>query len=60
MTRGGSRIERTNDKHSRAKAKSELEQWLQDQGATESVKFDEDTGRPMRVFSIDLTKQSGK
>lgn len=33
---------------------SGLEKWLKDQGAVESVKFDEDTGRPMRTFTIKI------
>lgn len=40
----------------RAKASSDLEKWMAEQGAVESVKYDEDTGKPYRCFSIDLTK----
>lgn len=28
--------------------------WLKEQGATEHLKFDEDTGKPVRVFKIKL------
>ena len=35
-----------------SRKKTDLEQWLEDQGAVESVKYDEDTGRPYRSFSI--------
>ena len=40
----------------RRRAENDVEKWLQEQGAVESVTFDEDTGRPMRTFTIDLTK----
>lgn len=32
-------------------------EWLAAEGAVEGVKYDEDTGRPYRVFTIDLTRQ---
>lgn len=41
----------------RRKASQEVEDWLREQGAVEGVKYDEDTGKPCRVFTIDLTKQ---
>jgi hypothetical protein len=40
----------------RRKAEGDIEQWLREQGAVESVKYDEDTGQPYRSFAIDLTK----
>lgn len=43
-------------KEARAKAIGDIESWLAEQGAVESVKYDEDTGEPYRSFSIDLTK----
>ena len=32
----------------------EILDWLKTQGATESVKYDEDTGRPYRAFTIKI------
>lgn len=43
-------------KMTRAESNDEIERWLKDQGATESVTFDERTGKPLRTFTIDLTK----
>lgn len=39
-----------------ADASRSLQKWLAEQGAIESVKFDQDTGEPYRAFIIDLTK----
>lgn len=39
-----------------AKATSDIEKWCKEQGATESVTYDEETGQPLRTFTIDLTK----
>ena len=52
------RIERTNEKYQRAKAKAAqtIEAWLKEQGGTESIKYDEETGEPYRCVTIDLTK----
>lgn len=50
------KTKRRASKDERRKAESEVMQWLKDQGATEGVKFDEDTGEPMRTYTIDLTK----
>lgn len=40
----------------KAKAKTDIEAWLREQGAVESVGYDEDTGMSQRRFTIDLTK----
>lgn len=40
----------------RQKAEQDVLKWLREQGAVESVKYDEDTGQPYRAFTIDLTK----
>lgn len=39
------------------RATNDVEKWLAEQGAVESRTFDEETGRPMRTFTIDLTKE---
>lgn len=44
-------------KDERREAEREIERWLAEQGAVESCTFEEDTGRPMRTFTIDLTKE---
>ena len=31
-------------------------EWLEQEGAVESVKYDEDTGLPYRCFTIDITR----
>lgn len=42
----------------RTKEKPEsIEDWLKKQGAVEGIKYDEDTGQKIRVFTIDLTKE---
>ena len=43
-------------KNTRRKSSNDIKRWLKDQGAVESVKYDEDTGEPHRVFTICLTK----
>lgn len=52
------------DNHTKLQKKSrdqqaadEIEKWLREQGAVESRTFDEETGRPMRTFTIDLTRE---
>lgn len=55
------RSEMTKTKRSAAKqgrvgAAKTVEDWRQEQGATESVTFDEKTGAAMRTFTIDLTR----
>lgn len=35
-------------------------EWLAQEGAIEGIKYDEDTGKPYRVFTIDLTKKAPK
>ena len=39
-----------------ADASKSIQKWLAEQGAVESIKYDEDTGRPYRAFTVDLTK----
>jgi len=39
-----------------AEASTDLQKWLAEQGAVESIKYDEDTGEPYRAFTIDLAK----
>ena len=53
---GDGRTKRRAAKDERRKAERDVEKWLADQGAVESRTFDEETGRPMRTFTIDLTK----
>jgi chromosome segregation and condensation protein ScpB len=43
-------------KSTRRAAADPILQYLKEQGAIESVKYDEDTGKPYRAFTIDLTK----
>lgn len=50
------KTKRRASKDERREADSDLMRWLKDEGATESVTFDEETGRPMRTFTIDLKK----
>ncbi len=40
----------------RHKANRELEQWLAENGAVETIAYDENTGQRIRRFTIDLTK----
>lgn len=51
---GDGKTKRRASKAARHEAGHEIEQWLTNQGAVESVKFDEDTGAPVRVFTIKL------
>ena len=43
-------------KSSRRKEPKTVMEWLASEGAVESVKYDEDTGKPLRCFTIDLRK----
>jgi hypothetical protein len=43
-------------KGARRKEPKTVMEWLEHEGAVEAVKYDEDTGKPYRVFTIDLTK----
>lgn len=43
-------------KAARRKEPKTVMEWLVGENAVETVKFDEDTGRPYRVFTIDLTR----
>jgi hypothetical protein len=38
----------------RRTAANEIERWLHEQGATETTTYDEETGAPMRTFTIKL------
>lgn len=40
----------------RQRVSDEIDKWLKENNAVESMTFDEETGRPMRTFTIDLTK----
>ena len=50
------KTKRQASKMTRRQSNNEIEKWCKEQGATESVTYDEETGMPMRTFSIDLTK----
>lgn len=44
-------------KSTRRGTRDDLRKWLDEQGAVEGVSYDEETGRPMRTFTINLTKE---
>lgn len=50
------KTKRSAAKQGRVGAAKTVEDWRQEQGATESVTFDEKTGAAMRTFTIDLTR----
>lgn len=43
-------------KMTRRESNAEIVKWCKEQGATESVTYDEETGAPLRTFTIDVTK----
>lgn len=43
-------------KTTRRKEAKTVMQWLEQEGAVEGVKYDEDIGKPYRVFTIDMTR----
>lgn len=48
------RSKRMTSKKARQTAADTIEDWCKEQGATESVTFDEETGEPLRTFTIKL------
>jgi hypothetical protein len=55
-TRSGAGTKRQASHAARRKADTQVEKYLKEQGAVESVSYDEETGRPMQTLTIDLTK----
>lgn len=51
---GDGKTKRQASKMTRRQSNDEIVKWCKEQGATESVTFDEETGAPMRTFSIKL------
>lgn len=53
---GDGQTKRQASKMTRRQSNEEIANWCKEQGASESVTYDEETGAPLRTFTIDLTK----